>query len=190
MDGDPYFNCLVAASSEFLGYGSIWLFIRYTPRRFTLPFTMILSGTLLLIIKFIPQDMHALSLTLVMIGKTGVTGAFGFLYLYGTELFPTVVRNMALGATSMASRVGSTVSPYIAYMGTYNKILPYILMGGTTVIAGVLSLLLPETKGEQLPEFINQVKPLRCMCTNRASRDGQRQKGNAQVGNEVNNIQE
>uniref|UniRef100_A0A8C7P2V3 Major facilitator superfamily (MFS) profile domain-containing protein n=1 Tax=Oncorhynchus mykiss TaxID=8022 RepID=A0A8C7P2V3_ONCMY len=161
MDGDPYFNCLVAASSEFLGYGSIWLFIRYTPRRFTLPFTMILSGTLLLIIKFIPQDMHALSLTLVMIGKTGVTGAFGFLYLYGTELFPTVVRNMALGATSMASRVGSTVSPYIAYMGTYNKILPYILMGGTTVIAGVLSLLLPETKGEQLPEFINQVKPLR-----------------------------
>ncbi|XP_029590282.1 solute carrier family 22 member 5 isoform X1 [Salmo trutta] len=190
MDGDPYFNCLVAASSEFLAYGSIWLFIRYTPRRFTLPFTMILSGTLLLIIKFIPQDMHVLSLILVMIGKTGVTGAFGFLYLYSTELFPTVVRNMALGAISMASRVGSTVSPYIAYMGTYNKILPYILMGGTTVIAGVLSLLLPETKGEQLPEFINQVKPLRCMGMHQASRDGQRQKGNAQVGNEVNNIQE
>ena len=62
-------------------------------------------------------ELSGLTLTLVMVGKTGVTGAFGFLYLYMTELFPTVVRNMALGATSMASHVGSTVSPYIAFMG-------------------------------------------------------------------------
>ncbi|XP_038867803.1 solute carrier family 22 member 4-like [Salvelinus namaycush] len=106
-----------------------------------------------------PEDLHALSLTLVMIGKMDVTGAFGFLYLYGTERFPTVVYNMALGATSMATRIGSTVSPYIAYMVMYNKILPYMLMGATTVITGVLNFLLPETKGEELPEMINQVKP-------------------------------
>ncbi|KAL0973940.1 hypothetical protein UPYG_G00213220 [Umbra pygmaea] len=188
MDGDPYLNCLVAASSEFLGYGCIWFFVRYVPRRVTLPFTMILSGTLLLLIKFIPEDLQSLSTALVIIGKTGVTGAFGFLYLYSTELFPTVVRNMALGATSMSSRVGSTVSPYIAYMGTYNKVLPYIVMGGTTVITGVLSLMLPETKGEELPEFIHQVKPIRCICVKQRTEDGQRQKGDTQVENGVNKL--
>ncbi|XP_010896799.2 solute carrier family 22 member 5 isoform X2 [Esox lucius] len=118
MEGDPYLNCLVAASSEFLGYGYIWVFVHYVPRRCTLPCTLILSGIMLLLVKFIPEDLHALYTTLVMIGKTGVTGAFGFLYLYSTELFPTVVRNMALGATSMSSRLGSTVSPYIAYMAS------------------------------------------------------------------------
>lgn len=55
MDGDPYFNCLVAAATEFLAYGSVWFLIRYTPRRFTLPFTLLLSGALLLFIKLIPD---------------------------------------------------------------------------------------------------------------------------------------
>ncbi|XP_067103419.1 organic cation/carnitine transporter 2-like [Osmerus mordax] len=164
MDGNPYFNCLVAAATEFLAYGSVWFLIRYTPRRFTLPFTLLLSGGLLLFIKLIPDELSGLTLILVMVGKTGVTGAFGFLYLYMMELFPTVVRNMALGATSMASRVGSTVSPYIAFMGTYNKFLPFILMGGATLMIGLLSLWLPETKGEELPEFIHQVKPLQRVC--------------------------
>ena len=62
-------------------------------------------------------ELSGLTLTLVMVGKTGVTGAYAFLFLYTSELFPTVVRNMAVGATSMASHLGSTVSPYIAFMG-------------------------------------------------------------------------
>ncbi|KAJ8015162.1 hypothetical protein DPEC_G00023280 [Dallia pectoralis] len=190
MDGDPYLNCLVAASTEFLGYGFIWVFVRYLPRRVTLPTTMIMSGALLLLLNFIPDDQHTLSVTLVMIGKTGVAGAFGFLYLYSTELFPTVVRNMALGATSMSSRIGSTVSPYIAYMGTYNKILPYIIMGVSTILTGVLTLLLPETKGEKLPEFIHQVKPIRCICMKQYPVKDQRQKENTQMENGEDNIQE
>lgn len=52
-----------------------------------------------------------------MFGKITITGAFAFVYLYGTELLPTVVRNMGLGVTTMASRMGSTLSPYIAYIG-------------------------------------------------------------------------
>ncbi|XP_062333074.1 organic cation/carnitine transporter 2-like [Osmerus eperlanus] len=183
MDGDPYFNCLVAAATEFLAYGSVWFLIRYTPRRFTLPFTLLLSGGLLLFIKLIPDELSGLTLTLVMVGKTGVTGAFCFLYLYMMELFPTVVRNMALGVISMASHVGSTVSPYIAFMGTYNKFLPFILMGGATVMIGLLSLWLPETKGEELPEFIHQVKPLQRVCLRQQGKESthDRKKGTTSV---------
>ncbi|XP_030621385.1 solute carrier family 22 member 5-like [Chanos chanos] len=161
MDGDPYLNCLIAAASEAVGYSLTWFFVRYTTRRFTLSFSLLLCGALLLLIRFIPEELNVLILTLIMTGKSGVSGAFAFVYLYATELFPTVVRNMGLGATSMASRIGSLCSPYIAYIGTYNKILPYILMGGITIITGVLSLLLPETKDEELPELISQVKPLK-----------------------------
>ncbi|KAL2077660.1 hypothetical protein ACEWY4_027164 [Coilia grayii] len=160
MDGDPYLNCLVAACSEVVGYTFTWVAARYISRRLTMSLPLFVCGALLLIIKFVPEELHALTTTLVMIGKTCVTGAFGFLYLYCTELFRTVVRNMGLGVTSMASRIGSTISPYVAYIGTYNKVLPYILMGVFSLITGVLGIMLPETKDEELPELISQVRPL------------------------------
>ncbi|KAL2077661.1 hypothetical protein ACEWY4_027165 [Coilia grayii] len=164
LDGDPYLNCLIAAGTEFLAAIVVWITMRFAPRRFTLPFTLLLGGAFMLLIQFVPEELNALTVTLAMIGKLVVTGAFSFVYVYSTELFPTVVRNMGLGVTSMASRIGSTVSPYIAYIGTYNKVLPYILMGTISLFSGGLSLLLPETKGEKLPELISQVKPLQWCC--------------------------
>jgi hypothetical protein len=34
-----------------------------------------------------------------------------------TELFPTSIRNTAMGAVSMASRVGGFLAPYLANLG-------------------------------------------------------------------------
>ncbi|KAI1883554.1 hypothetical protein AGOR_G00232780 [Albula goreensis] len=164
MDGDPYLNCFFSAATEFVSYGLSWLFLHYASRRFSLTFILTVSGGTLLLIKLVPAELNGLAVFLVMVGKTAITAAFCFIYVYSTELFPTVVRNMGLGATSMASRIGSIISPYIIHIGKYNKIIPYILMGGITTVTALLSLLLPETKDEELPEHIIQVKPLRCLC--------------------------
>ncbi|XP_048087674.1 solute carrier family 22 member 5-like [Alosa alosa] len=182
MEGDPYLNCLIAAGSEVLGYSCIFLAASYLPRRVTLPFCLIVCGVVLLIIKFVPEDLNTLTTTLAMVGKTCITGAYGFLYLYCTELFPTVVRNMGLGVTSMASRFGSTIAPYVAYMGTYDKVLPYLLMSGISIITGILSITLPETKDDELPELISQVKPLHCFCQKQRPVKRKSQEENIQVG--------
>lgn len=58
-----------------------------------------------------------MSIALVMLGKFGVTSAFSMLYVFTAELYPTLVRNMAVGITSMASRVGSIIAPYFVYLG-------------------------------------------------------------------------
>lgn len=52
-----------------------------------------------------------------MVGKFGVTAAFSMVYVYTAELYPTVVRNMGVGISSMASRLGSILSPYFIYLG-------------------------------------------------------------------------
>ncbi|KAL4640530.1 solute carrier family 22 member 5-like isoform X2 [Arapaima gigas] len=164
LNGDPYINCFISGATEIVAYVATWLFMKYTPRRFTLVTLLLLSGATLLFIKFIPDELDALVVALAMLGKTGITAAYCFIYVYSTELFPTVLRNTGLGAISMAARVGTIISPYIAFIGEHNKMAPYFIMGGLSIFVGFFCLLLPETKDKELPELISQVEPLGCRC--------------------------
>ncbi|CAB1352972.1 unnamed protein product, partial [Coregonus sp. 'balchen'] len=58
-----------------------------------------------------PSYLPGVAIFLEMVGKFGITAAFSVT----SELFPTVVRNMAMGACSMAARI-VTISPFIIYL--------------------------------------------------------------------------
>lgn len=58
-------------------------------------------------------DYEWLVVTLAMIGKLAITSSYGTVYIFSAEQFPTVIRNVALGAASTAARVGSIMAPYI-----------------------------------------------------------------------------
>lgn len=64
----------------------------------------------------LPLDLILLATTLEMLGKFAVTTAFAIVYAYSAELYPTVLRNTAVGACSMASRIGSIIAPYFIYL--------------------------------------------------------------------------
>ena len=51
--------------------------------------------------------------TVAMIGKFLISMTFAIAYLYTAELFPTSVRNVAVGAASTFARIGSMSAPYI-----------------------------------------------------------------------------
>lgn len=106
---------------------------------------------------FASPELYYLATVLVMVGKFGVTAAFSMVYVYTAELYPTVVRNMGVGVSSTASRLGSILSPYFVYLGAYDRFLPYILMGSLTILTAILTLFLPETFGTPLPDTIDQM---------------------------------
>ena len=56
----------------------------------------------------------------------------------------------------MMARVGAIVSPLILIVGDYYYPAPLIIFGTTTILAGFLSFLLPETRGKKLPETIEE----------------------------------
>ncbi|XP_036361987.1 organic cation transporter protein-like [Octopus sinensis] len=90
-----------------------------------------------------------------MLGRLFITSAFSIVYLYTLELYPTCIRNGALGTMSTFARVGGSVAPYILNFsdlvsGKVGRIMPMILMGPLSVIAGLFSLLLPETNNRKM----------------------------------------
>ncbi|XP_053892355.1 organic cation/carnitine transporter 2-like [Malaclemys terrapin pileata] len=173
LHGDAYVNCFLSAVIEVPAYIIAWVLLRNLPRRYSMAAALFLGGCVLLFIQLVPPHLHILSIILVMLGKFGITSSFSMVYVYTAELYPTVVRNMGVGASSMASRLGSILSPYFVYLGAYDRFLPYILMGSLTVLTGILTLFLPESYGTPLPDTIEQmlrVKGLKYRHTSNSTR--------------------
>ncbi|XP_077361297.1 LOW QUALITY PROTEIN: organic cation/carnitine transporter 2-like [Festucalex cinctus] len=162
--GDAFFNCFLSGAVEIPAYVTTWLMFRRCRRRPTMAASLFSSGFFLLVIQLIPAELHWLAVTLEMMGKFCLTLAFSHVYAYSTELYPTVLRNTAMGACSMASRIGSILAPYIIYLRSYSVSLPYILMGVLISTAALLSLLLPESFGMPLPETPDHTQPFPGCC--------------------------
>merc|ERR1711988_1754981 len=95
---------------------------------------------------------------LAMIGKFGITGCFGSVFLYAPELYPTTVRSLGIGIASVGSRVGNLVSPQTELIMDFVPWLPNVVFGVMCIIAGVFTLILPETLGRALPQTIKEVE--------------------------------
>ncbi|XP_049448012.1 solute carrier family 22 member 5 [Epinephelus fuscoguttatus] len=164
LSGDPFMNCFLSATTEVPAYVvSTWL-LKKCPRRALLSTFLSLGGGLLLLIQFIPDTLQYVALALEMTGKFGFTMCFSIVYIYTAEIYPTVLRNVGIGMCSSAARIGSITAPYVIYLGTYNKVLPYILMGSLTIASSVVNFFLPETLNRDLPETVEQMQECQGLC--------------------------
>jgi hypothetical protein len=49
---------------------------------------------------------------LFLIGKLGITASFAIVVVYTTELYPTAMRSIGVGASSTVGRVGAMLAPF------------------------------------------------------------------------------
>ncbi|XP_010899166.1 solute carrier family 22 member 4 isoform X2 [Esox lucius] len=153
LHGNPYFNCFLSGAAEVPAYFIALLLLRSFSRHLCQSSTLFLGGTVILSISMVPKDLPGVAIFLEMVGKFGITAAFCVVYAVTSELFPTVVRNMAMGTCSMAARVGTIISPFIIYLGSL------------AIFGGLFCLILPESYGRVLPETIPQMQHIRgCKC--------------------------
>lgn len=99
-----------------------------------------------------------LMLVLVFIGKAAVSMSFAVIYLYAAELFPTDVRSRSMSLQSLVARLGGMLAPVIASLGSESLALPLMLFGLPSILAGLLLCGLPETRGQPMPDTIEDVK--------------------------------
>merc|ERR1719381_208561 len=83
--------------------------------------------------------------TLNLIGRVSAIGTLAVCYIYSSEIFPTVVRNVGLGTSSLWARVGPMVAPFVAMLSVYDARIPATFFGLVALVAGLLVTFLPET---------------------------------------------
>lgn len=109
---------------------------------------------MLFILAFIPEGVG--SVICASIGVVASFIVFVVVYLYCTELFPTVVRNAAIGISSMSARIGSMIAPFVIEMRDTALWLPPVVFAVIPLIAAFITFTLPETKGCELMTTIEE----------------------------------
>uniref|UniRef100_A0A8C2ZUV7 Major facilitator superfamily (MFS) profile domain-containing protein n=1 Tax=Cyclopterus lumpus TaxID=8103 RepID=A0A8C2ZUV7_CYCLU len=171
LHADPYMSCFISAAVEVPAYISGWLVLRYFPRRRSICCSLLLQAVSLFLIQLVPQTLPYLSIALEMLAKYFVTITFSMMFAYIAELYPTLLRNTAVGVCSTFGLL-NLIPPslesifshaYISlpsespFVDTYVLHLPYIIIGTLGCVAALAALYIPESFGQPLPETIQQM---------------------------------
>ncbi|XP_037073141.1 solute carrier family 22 member 7-like [Pollicipes pollicipes] len=121
---------------------------------------LLLSGAVELLADLaVPAGGGWARLGLAMTARCTVAAGLNVLAFYSAELFPTPLRSTGFGAGATVSRLGAVVAPFAvhaagrAYWGA-----PSCTFGVCALTAGLVALLLPETRGRRLPESVKEVE--------------------------------
>ncbi|XP_049885643.1 organic cation transporter protein-like [Pectinophora gossypiella] len=154
---DPFLSVAVTALVQVpANFLAIWM-VRQLGRKITAMSSLLICGASIVALGVVPQ-LAWLTQTLAAIGNGFASVAATCIYIYSSELFPTVVRNMGVGVSSTAMRVGSMIAPFVASLSSTAYWLPTAIFGVTPILAGLVVVLLPETKGRKLPDSIEEVR--------------------------------
>lgn len=89
----------------------------------------------------------------------GLGAGFPGCYVFSSELFPTTVRNVGVGSSSMMGRVGAIIAAYVADIKVIW--LPSMIFGLITGLVAIMNFFLPETRGIRLPDTNEEAKNIK-----------------------------
>lgn len=154
LSGNVFINVLCSASVTLLGTLASIPIMKMIGRKSVVILFHMVCAVCLFILAVIPSGIG--SVICACIGVVASFIVFVVVYLYCTELFPTVVRNAAIGVSSCAARIGSMVAPFVIEMQDIAAWMPPAAFAIVPLIAAFVTLLLPETKGCELTTTIEE----------------------------------
>lgn len=156
LQGNIYLNVMLSAVSHAPTLILIVLGTLYLRRRVSVVIAFAVAALSLFAIIFTPNGLPYLTLTFAIIGQTGAYASFVFIYLYSSELFPTIIRNSALGFASVFARFGSFIAPFVVNIGV--EWASILIFASLALFAAVLCCFLEETKDIVLLNTIEETE--------------------------------
>uniref|UniRef100_A0A914DFN4 Major facilitator superfamily (MFS) profile domain-containing protein n=1 Tax=Acrobeloides nanus TaxID=290746 RepID=A0A914DFN4_9BILA len=144
--GDPYINYVLSGIVEIPAYVLAPELLNRIGRKRTVIWSHIFTAVCLLILLFVSQEHKALYVAIWLAGKLGTSTCFMCLFVYGSEIFPTPVRNTCMGLCAMLSNLGAVIAPHVKHMDAIYPGAPMLTFGLASLICGFLTTIFPETR--------------------------------------------
>lgn len=135
LNGNPYLILFMMALVEIPSYLSLVFVLDLLGRRSITSTLMLVGGVCCIVAAFIEQG-STVATSIVMVGKFMIAGSFAIIYNYSAELFPTVVRNSAMGLGSMSARFAGALTPLITLLDSFDPTIPAITFGIIALLSG------------------------------------------------------
>ena len=153
LSEDHYLAFLAAAAVQVPGdiYVMLTLDRPIFGRKRSICIFLLLSGFCLTVHPFLaPRSTGKIMFSIL--GRFSANCSFTILHLFTAELYPTVVRGIGMGFSTVFGRIGTILAPYMLLLG--GDVYP-VIFGLCAFLASIISLFLPETLGKPLPESIS-----------------------------------
>ncbi|XP_030027819.2 organic cation transporter protein-like [Manduca sexta] len=154
LTGDIFINVIASGGVCLCSCIIVIPLMKFMTRKSMVVIGNILCSISLLIIAFVPEG--KVSVVLGCFGVLFCYITFIIVYLYCSEMFPTVVRNAAVGFTSVMARIGAMIAPFVADLRPYGQWCAPVAFGVLPLLAALFCLLLPETKDCELMMTIEE----------------------------------
>ncbi|XP_053601031.1 beta-alanine transporter-like [Plodia interpunctella] len=151
--GSDFFTTFAASSlSELPALALVTVTLDRFGRRAVIVLTFGMASIFSFICAFIQRGLTQVVLAVTLRFFMNMTiSALGQL---SPELLPTPVRSSGNSLVHLTAYMGTVLSPYVVYSGTTWQPLPLVIVGVLCVTGTLTSLLLPETKGQPMPQTL------------------------------------
>ncbi|NXI13077.1 S22A7 protein, partial [Irena cyanogastra] len=136
----------------------IYVLVNRVGRRPSQAWTLILAGVCIGANIVIPKPFTSLRSAVAIMGKGFSEAAFTTVFLYTSELYPTILRQNGMGYTSFIARLGAALAPLVFLLDEVWRSLPEVTYCAVAVCSGAVAFLLPETLNVRLPEGIEDIE--------------------------------
>ncbi|RWS24126.1 organic cation transporter protein-like protein [Leptotrombidium deliense] len=163
LGGNLFINCFIYALAELAS--NVFLYFAFMKCGRRPLFVSLMLGaaiTCFAIIPFLFNESFILyRVVIAMIGKFCITSTYHLIYLQTAEIIPTSLRQIGVGSCSVAARVGSVIAPFVKELSALtHPSVTMSLFGSLGTLNALLALILPETKGVEIPDTINEAKKM------------------------------
>ncbi|XP_065862229.1 organic cation/carnitine transporter 4 [Euphorbia lathyris] len=153
LETNLYINVLLNAVAEMPAYAITAVLLDKFGRKPLAVGTLWFSGLFCLIGSLMRSDgvWKITRMVCGILGIFGMAGTYNLLFIYTAELFPTVVRNAALGSATQAVQMGAILAPFVVVLGGG---LPFAVFAVCGIMGGFVAFYLPETLNRPLYDTI------------------------------------
>lgn len=167
--GNIFWNFFLLGATEIPSYICVMLAYQYCGRKLPCIVCALLSSLCSFTVAALQQGkIEVLYPSIVVIASTAakffINPPYHVVWMWGSEIFPTVVRTFSLTFACSITMIFNSSVPHIMDWGdAVWPPLPMVLTGLIGILSAICSAWLPETKGMHMPETIHDIEDVKTL---------------------------